>query len=581
MRSVIVHLLAMNHRRIAFVGWEGNPDMPARMAGYRQALEAHGIPFDPSLVYMLAGGWSTEGAEAAQRLIAAGLPCTAVAFAGDNLALGAMRAFQRAGVRIPQDLAMTGFDDMPEAQIATPPLTTVRMRFDAMSRAAAEHLLDIVAGAPPAAEPIVIPMSLVVRRSAGERLDRLEAAPGGESADRRSLAQRLAETVGAPEVLAPGELPQRLWPGVGTMVEAVESTLRPGAALDDSVLQQAWASAIAVSSYADPLEDAVGQIEAELRAELADLPPDAPARRRADGAIHRLRVMLLRASVGGQVERINRSELALSFSDTAARTLADSDLETACGLGWLEHSGVTAAALGLWDAQTQRRLHIAGRYSVAAEHDAASIVAPLFPPTELIGAAQESPITILPLRSARREWGFLAIALPESLETSAFDSAPLLAALLTARIDSATLQQEREVQQADLRTAYERERALAETVRELGCPIIPLSESTLLAPLIGMIDSQRAEQIVGTLLRAAQNQRATTILLDVTGVSLIDTHVAGLLVRLAQMLRLLGAHTALVGIRPEIAQSIVALGVDLTGLSSYASLMAALAAMRR
>jgi len=107
-----------------------------------------------------------------------------------------------------------------------------------------------------------------------------------------------------------------------------------------------------------------------------------------------------------------------------------------------------------------------------------------------------------------------------------------------------------------------------------------LRVSTLLVPLIGMIDSQRAEQITDTLLRAAQDQRATTILLDVTGVSLIDTHVAGLLVRLAHMLRLLGARTALVGIRPEIAQSIVGLGIDLSGLSSYASLMTALAAMR-
>lgn len=566
MRGAAEHLLGLGHRRIAFVGWEGNPDIPARIAGYREALESRGVPFDPALVLTAAGGRSEHGADITRRLLSAGMPCSAIAFANDNLALGALRFLREAGVRVPEDLAITGFDDMPEAQIATPPLTTVRMRFDAMSRAAAEHLLDMLGGARPAAEPIVVPMSLVARRSAGERSDRSSAVSGeGLSTHHAALARRLAETVGAPETLAPGDDPRRLWPGVDTIVGAVEAALAGAELPDDAALQGAWASAVQKASYADPLQDALAQIEAALAA------ASDPA------AVGRLRATLLRVCVGGQVERVNRAEAALSFSDAAARRLADLDLEDACGLDWLEQSGVAAAALGLWErGAAAERLSLAGKYPGGGTAAPPALPAEQFPPLEALDAAADAPVSILPLRSARRDWGYLALAFPGDLETAAFDSAPLLAALLTARIDSATLQREREAEQEALRIAYERERALAETVREIGCPVIPLSRTALLVPLIGVIDSQRAELIHTAVLRAAETQRAEVVLLDVTGVPVIDTHVAGLLLQLAQMLRLLGARTTLVGVRPEIAQSIVALGVNLGELDAAASLMGAL-----
>jgi len=580
MRAVVEHLARLGHRRIAFVGWKENPDIPGRLVGYRQALEAHGIAFDPDLIYMGAGGSVGAGAEVMARILAADTGCTAVACANDNLALGAMRHLRQVGMRVPEDMAVTGFDDVPEAQIADPPLTTVRMRFDAMSRAATEHLLDILAGAPPADTPIVIPMSLVVRRSAGEPVDLLAEdiaeppAPGSAA-----LPRTLAETIGAPETLAPDEPPNRLWPGVDTVVAAVEAALSGDPPPDDSALQRAWASAVQLAAYADPLQGALMQIEAATSAALARLPSDDPAHRRVALALHRLRTTLLRACVGGQVERIDRSETALSFSNEIARTLADNDLDHACGLAWLGRSGVSAGVLGLWEGEgPERRLRIAGRYPAGAGGEP-PVPAAQFPPLASLGG-DEAPVTVLPLRSARRDWGFLTLALPGSLETAAFDSAPLLAALLTARIDSATLQQEREQQQAALLEAYERERSLADTVRELGCPVIPLNDSALLVPLIGVIDTQRAEQIIATLLHAVETQRAGVVLLDVTGVPLIDTHVAGVLVRLAQMLRLLGARALLVGVRPEIAQSMVALGVDLSGLTAHSSLKEALASIQ-
>jgi anti-anti-sigma factor len=298
--------------------------------------------------------------------------------------------------------------------------------------------------------------------------------------------------------------------------------------------------------------------------------------------LYRLRTTLLRICIGGQIERINRSEAALAFSDTSARLLADSDLEHVCGLGWLTGSGITTALLGLWQRdEPGALLRIAGRFPSSSDTTQLGMRAAMFPPMALLESDQFAPVTILPLRSARRKWGFLALAFLETLESAAFDCAPLLAALLTARIEGAMLQREREAEQAALQTAFERERSLAETIRELGCPVLPISQAILLVPLIGVIDSYRAEQILGTVVRTIEQSRTETVLLDVTGVPLIDTHVAGMLIQLAQMLRLLGARTILVGVRPEIAQSIVALGVNLDQLTTYSSLMAALAALKQ
>jgi anti-anti-sigma regulatory factor len=139
------------------------------------------------------------------------------------------------------------------------------------------------------------------------------------------------------------------------------------------------------------------------------------------------------------------------------------------------------------------------------------------------------------------------------------------------------LQAERE----ELRLAYDRERALAETVRELGCPVLPVLPGVLLVPLIGSIDTQRAQLIIELVLRGVETYRATRVMLDVTGVPLVDTQVAASLLQTASAATLLGARVSLVGVRPEIAQSIVGLGISLHGLATYPTLAAALQGLER
>jgi PAS domain S-box-containing protein len=109
-------------------------------------------------------------------------------------------------------------------------------------------------------------------------------------------------------------------------------------------------------------------------------------------------------------------------------------------------------------------------------------------------------------------------------------------------------------------------------LRELSTPLIPLTDDLLAMPLIGTIDSIRAQQVIETLLAGVAASRAATVILDITGVQVVDTQVANALLRAAQAVKLLGAQVVLTGIRPEIAQTLVGLGLDLSGIVTRATL---------
>jgi len=117
------------------------------------------------------------------------------------------------------------------------------------------------------------------------------------------------------------------------------------------------------------------------------------------------------------------------------------------------------------------------------------------------------------------------------------------------------------------------------TLDELSTPLIPLSDTVLLLPLLGTIDSRRATSILEALLRGVAARRAQAVILDLTGVVVVDTQVAQTLLGAAAGVRLLGASVALVGIRAEVAQTIIGLGMDFTSLEVYANLQAALDAL--
>lgn len=115
-----------------------------------------------------------------------------------------------------------------------------------------------------------------------------------------------------------------------------------------------------------------------------------------------------------------------------------------------------------------------------------------------------------------------------------------------------------------------------EVIRELSLPLLPIGREVLVAPLIGALDQERMQQLQSHVLKRVERMHARLLILDVTGVPLIDSQVAQGLIHLSQGLRLLGANVALVGVRPEVAQTIVTLGVRLQDVEVFSDLGSAL-----
>ena len=161
------HLLELGHRRIGVVA---GPDRllcsRARVDGYRAALEAAGLSFDPALVR--AGDFHHEaGYECGRRLLRLEHRPTAI-FAGNDLqALGVYEAARGAGLRIPDDLSVVGFDDLPAARWVGPPLTTVRQPLSEMAATAARIVIQLAAGRGPGSAPTRVELAteLIVRSS--------------------------------------------------------------------------------------------------------------------------------------------------------------------------------------------------------------------------------------------------------------------------------------------------------------------------------------------------------------------------------------------------------------------------------
>jgi anti-anti-sigma regulatory factor len=119
-------------------------------------------------------------------------------------------------------------------------------------------------------------------------------------------------------------------------------------------------------------------------------------------------------------------------------------------------------------------------------------------------------------------------------------------------------------------------RTSQQEVQELSAPVIPVLAGVLVAPLIGTLDGARATILTSNLLRAVAQQHARYVIFDITGVPIVDTHVAQVLIQTASALRLLGAEVLLVGIRPEVAQTMIALNIDLGTVVTYADLREAI-----
>jgi LacI family transcriptional regulator len=185
--SAVRHLLQLGHRRIAVIG--GPVAMlcsRARISGYAAALASAGIEVDPALIrngnFHHAGGY-----QAARELFTLPDPPTAIFAGSDEQAFGVVEAARVTGRRIPEDLSVVGFDDLPISRWFSPPLTTVRQPLADMGRTAAEMLLTMIDGREPHGRQVELATELVVRSS---------TAPPPRLTTLRSVEQHASDTQG-------------------------------------------------------------------------------------------------------------------------------------------------------------------------------------------------------------------------------------------------------------------------------------------------------------------------------------------------------------------------------------------------
>ena len=166
-QKAVAHLIEHGYRRIAMIkGPEAKTHASDREHGYRKALHDRGLPCYAELV--IAGAFDEKsGYTAMQRLLRQAPAPDAVFAASDQMAIGAMAAIHESGLRVPEDIALVGFDDIETAQYTHPPLTTVHQDLLGQGQLAVNLLLARINGTTSAVETKVLPAELVVRRSCG------------------------------------------------------------------------------------------------------------------------------------------------------------------------------------------------------------------------------------------------------------------------------------------------------------------------------------------------------------------------------------------------------------------------------
>jgi len=169
-RNAVEHLLGLGYRRIACIPYSkatvDQLHIYTRLMVYKEALEQAGIPYDPALV--CEGNYDPEtGYEAMKTILSRGRPPEALLGMNDVMAIGAMKAIHEAGLRIPEDIAVMGFDDIRLAPFVSPPLSTVRELDVEHGREAVEMLFKLINGEPLEERHIVLHTELKIRESCG------------------------------------------------------------------------------------------------------------------------------------------------------------------------------------------------------------------------------------------------------------------------------------------------------------------------------------------------------------------------------------------------------------------------------
>jgi DNA-binding LacI/PurR family transcriptional regulator/anti-anti-sigma regulatory factor len=631
-----------HRRIVFIRGPEGHQEAEARYRAYTEVLSAHGIPLDPDLVasgdFSSLSSAAAMRSLLDERKLQPGVDFEAVVASSDLQALGALNVLHERGVQVPYDVALVGFDDLEESRVSTPSLTTVRQPIYQLGKRAADMLLALLAGED-VPEQVTLPTEMVVRRSCGchsqpvlqaaaEPLPGAEVAQGhpvGETLEQAlvtrreeivaAMVQAVADHAGEAAAAMTAEWAGQLLDGFTAEV----GDRSPGVFLStlDQVLRQV-AAVNTDGGSADSTQSVIawqGALSA-LRRHVLSCPGDGQALSRAENLLQQARLFIGEAARQAQRHRelhAERQTQILRQAGQAFITTFDMDELMDLMARELPRLGIPSAYLSLYEGQDvppqECRLIMAydenGR--VELEGDGLRFPFPKLVPDGMLPQERGHTMMVESLHSRDERLGFALFevgprdaAVYEGLRgqvSSALKGAMLFQERQQAEqaLEKAYEQVERQVEErtAELRREVaERERAQAESLKlqqevieaqkralqELSTPVIPVLERIIVMPLIGSIDTLRARDITRALLAGIREHRARVVILDITGVPIVDSGVASHLNKTVQAARLKGARTIVTGISDAVAETIVDLGIDWSGIETLSDLQTGLRA---
>jgi signal transduction histidine kinase/DNA-binding LacI/PurR family transcriptional regulator/AraC-like DNA-binding protein len=410
-RAAMQHLVWHGHRRIAFISGSAEDlagDTGERLRAYRDALGEFGLTVDERIIAY--GRHIAAGGQAAMReIMATGAAFTAVLASNDESALGAMQALKEGGIRVPQDVALVGFDDRPESAVQRPALTSVAVPLFEMGYRAVEQTLRQIQGEPPPREPIKVATRLVPRASCGcGRSVRVGEDAAQHNGLRRRPSLKAASSPPANTATEPEEiraLLQRLTEAFTASVERNDPS-----ALGDAVDAMLWQAAQGWDDAA--IWEAAFAIVSDELPMLAERWPEGAQRDLARGLLEETRDVIAVSTWQRHRQYVVNQRWIADRVGVLTAHLQDALDETQIYDVLARHlpeMGIQFAAVALFESTNDDPTAYCQVRTITPSGQA-----PLrhpgrdFPPAELLPADRPFSLALVPLADPRGQLGFVA-----------------------------------------------------------------------------------------------------------------------------------------------------------------------------
>ena len=457
-REAVSHLIDHGHKRIAFTGYLGAHDIATRHLAYRETLLAHGIEPDPALCFDVVDNVEPGGEQAAQMLLDAGMPCTAVVAGTDANAIGLIREITAAGYSMPEQLAIVGFDDMEESTYSIPSLSSVKQPFAKLGTTAFDLLAAQLRGEKVANGRHYVNTSFIVRESCGcSRATKLDqaAAPISSPAE---LHERLSVLLEPNDGLRDDAA---LTEAVDIVVAAIEEAVndRP------FILPTRFNHALRRLYRQTTLRTSMEEITETVRQFALGVAQDPRSRAAIEHPIRDIVLKLAQAQTRGQFSTTTYYQAALSTQYVVSMDLLRSHEKDPRTLEWLAKTPSLGGCLALWKRGRSTEAadpdldlvstFVRGRPTVHVENSSAPISE--FPPREMLDLARQSMeamVFLIPVKSLTSDWGMLAVVgTIESTVPTGRETISQWSALLTVALDHEAVLQSLRRQEDRLRRA--------------------------------------------------------------------------------------------------------------------------------